>query len=205
MTRESLIVAFYRPEGQNEPLVNRLTALITGQFSHVELLFRDPKTGKQNLASSIYQGENVFMRNKTFGRTYWTFKTIQITSNQADSMRTFCAAASQKEIPFNLAGLMRCCSPFPKPTDHLSYFCSEYAICAFQAAGLFLHVIPSVVTPSALFDMINDFNAHSTATPLLQERIQKKGLRFAFAGQNSVVEQKNTSKLKTSWTKFLER
>jgi hypothetical protein len=116
-------------------------------------------------------------------------------------MRAFCATASQKDIPFNLIGLMRCCSPFPRPTDHSCYFCSEYLICAFQAAGLFEHAIPSVVTPSGLFDMLDDFNQHTTATPLLQERIQRKGLKFAFAGQNSTGTKKG-SKLKTSWTNF---
>ena len=199
---ENLCVAFYRPEGENEPLVNRLTSYITGQFSHCELLFRDPRTGKQNLASSIYQGEKIFLRNKTFGRVSWSFKNIQITTKQADAMRAFCAAAAQQDIPFNLAGLARCCTPWPRPTDHKAYFCSEYLICAFQSAGLFEHAIPSVVTPSSLYDMLNEFNSHATSTPLLQERIQKKGLKFAFAGQNSTGETKRNKKLTTNWNNF---
>ena len=201
---ETLCVAFYRPEGADEPLVNRLTSYITGQFSHCELLFRDPKSGRQNLASSIYQGEQIFLRNKTFGRTSWSFKNIQITSKQADQMREFCAAAAHKNIPFNLAGLMRCCTPFPRPTDHSCYFCSEYLICAFQAAGLFEHAIPSIVTPSGLFDMLKDFNEYTTATPLLGERIQKKGLKFKFAGQPDTQDRGKSKhhKLKTSWAKF---
>ena len=201
MSNESLVVAFYRPEGDDEPLVNRLTAYITGQFSHCELLFRDPKSGKQNLASSIYQGEKIFLRTKTFGRVSWSFKNIQITAKQADKMREFCATAAQKDIPFNLTGLIRCCTPWPRQTDHTCYFCSEYVICAFQAAGLFEHAIPSVVTPTGLFDMLNDFNQYTSATPLLGERIQKRGLKFKFGNQNEHTLKKN-SKLKTTWTHF---
>jgi len=201
---ETLCVAFYRPESSEEPLINRITSFITGQFSHCELLFRDPKSGRQNLASSIYQGERIFLRNKTFGRVSWSFKNIQITSKQADAMRGFCSAAAQKDIPFNLAGLMRCCTPFPRPTDHSCYFCSEYLICAFQAAGLFQAANPAMVTPSGLFDMLKDFNEYTTATPLLGERIQKKGLKFKFAsgGQNSTGERQKGKKLKTSWSNF---
>jgi len=201
MSKESLIVAFYRPESPNEPFINRATAWITGKFSHCELLFRNPKTGKQNLASSVFQSECVFFRSKHFGRVCWTFKTIQITSKQADQMRVFCSNAAQKHIPFNNLGLLRCCSPWPRPTDHTCYFCSEYLICAFQAAGLFEHAIPSVVTPSALFDMLQDFNEYTTATPMLQERIEKKGLKFKF-GTNSQGTVKKHSKLKTTWTNF---
>lgn len=205
MSKETLCIAFYRPEGDNEPLINRLTSYITGQFSHCELLFRDPRSGRQNLASSIWQSENVFFRNKSFGRTSWTFKNIEITAAQADKMREFCADAAKKNIPFNYQGLIRCCTPFPKATDHTSYFCSEYLICAFQAAGLFLHAIPGIVTPSSLYDMLQDFNQHETATPLLGERIQKKGLKFKFAtgGQNSTgITGRKHNKLKTTWTNF---
>ena len=94
MSRETISVAFYRPEGENEPFINKATAWITGKFSHCELLFRDPKTGRSNLASSIFQGETVFFRNKTFGRTSWSFKNIIVTGKQADTMRTFCANAA---------------------------------------------------------------------------------------------------------------
>ena len=203
--KEILCIAFYRPESVDEPFINRAAAWITaGQFSHCELLFRDPRSGKQNLASSIYQGEFVFFRNKTFGRTSWTFKNIEITASQADIMRAFCADAAQKNIPFNKMGLIRCCTPFPRATDHRCYFCSEFVTCAFQAANLFMHAIPSIVTPSGLFDMLQHFNMHSTATPLLQDRIQKKGLKFTFAGQKSTESTviKKHAKLKKSWTHF---
>jgi len=203
--KETLTVAFYRPEGDNEPLINRLTSFLTGQFVHCELLFRDPSTGRQNLASGVWQGELVFLKTKTFGRTSWSFKNIQITSKQADTMREFCANAAQKKTPFNKLGLLRCCTPFPRPTDHTCYFCSELAICAFQSAGLFESAIASMVTPSGLYDMLNDFNSHSTATPLLQERIQRKGLKFAFAGQNAAAKSVKKQHLKTSWTSFSKK
>lgn len=175
---ETVIAAFYRPEGEHEALMNLITSWVTGQFVHVELLFVDPHTGKQNLASGVWANQTVFFKRKTFGRDSWSFKSIQVTKPQADKMRAFCADAAAKDIPFNRAGFYRCCSPFPRKTDHTCYFCSELAICAFQNAGLYNTVIASMVTPTALWDLLNIQNQHVAASPLLGERIAKKGLCF---------------------------
>lgn len=175
---ETVQVAFYRPEGSGEPLINKVTSWLTGKFVHVELLFVDPTTGKQNLASGVWQNETVFFRQKTFGRKTWSFKSIQVTKRQAAKMREFCFEAARKNIPFNRMGLLRCCTSFPRATDHTCYFCSELAVCAFQHAGLYTTAIPSMVTPTALWNLLDAHNQHASASPLVNERINRSGLSF---------------------------
>ena len=175
---ETVTLAFYRPEGQNEPWINRAVSWWTGKFVHVEMLFIDPSTGKQNLASGVWQNETVFFKRKTFGRTSWSFKSIKVTKRQAAAMREFCSRAAAQHIPFNRMGLILCCTSFPRATDHTCYFCSELAICAFQHAGLYQTAIPGIVTPTALWALLDTQNQHATASPLVNERINRTGLSF---------------------------
>lgn len=201
---ETVIAAFYRPEGSNEPMINQLTQWLTGKFVHVELLFVDPSTGKQNLASGVWQNETVFFRRKTFGRTSWSFKSVQVTRKQATQMREFCAEAAAKKIPFNRMGLLRCCTSFPRTTDHTCYFCSELAVCAFQNAGLYMTAIPSIVTPTHLWELLNNQNHHAAASPLVNDRINKNGLSLALSKRRSSELTQNTGGRKqlTSWASF---
>lgn len=199
---ETVTAAFYRPEGKDEPWINTITSWLTGKFVHVELLFRDPATGKQNLACGVWQNENVFFRRKTFGRTFWSFKSIQVTKQQAAQMREFCAKAAAAKLPFNKLGLLRCCTPFPRPTDHTTYFCSELAMCAFQKAGLYLCANPSMVTPTAIWDILDTQNQHTTASPLLEERINKRGLSFNTQRITQPRPQAAKKQLAKKWSRF---
>tara|TARA_B100000787_G_scaffold170251_1_gene165250 strand:- start:6315 stop:6914 length:600 start_codon:yes stop_codon:yes gene_type:complete len=198
-------MAFYRPEGKDEPWINTMTSWLTGKFVHVELLFVDPATGKQNLASGVWQNETVFFRRKTFGRTSWSFKSVKVTKKQAVAMREFCSNAAKANIPFNKSGLLRCCTPFPRPTDHAAYFCSELAVCAFQSAGLYKGTIPSMVTPTALWDMVDDANQHATASPLIDERINKSGLRFHVQRTNQPRSDPTKRTLTKKWSQFTHK
>ena len=175
MTTEKVSVAFYRGSN-NEPFINRLTQQLTGEFVHCEVVFNDPKSGKHNLACGVWQDEVVFMRPKTFGRTTWTFRSIQsVPTSSARAIRNFCHRQVGK--PFNKWGLVRCITPFPKATDDTSWFCSELATRAFQEAGYFQGVLPSMVTPSALYEML-DGMSYQDASPLRHERMRSKGLTF---------------------------
>lgn len=209
---ETVRVAFYRPTDPNEPLINRITSYLTGKFVHVELVFWDDRTKKQNLASSVWQNETVFFKRKTFGRTSWSFKSIQLPVKQVAAMKNFCQECATKSIPFNKMGLIRCVTPFPRPTCHTTYFCSEYVVVAFQKAGLFKTAIPSIVTPSNLWDMLDKMNQMSDASPLMQERINQKGLNFSLHHKSSAARaaaprrnQDPSRKVKKNWRSFSER
>ena len=194
---EKITLAFYRPTSSDEHWINKLAQVLSGDFTHVEMVFRDPKSGKHNLASFIYQGETCGFRPKTYGRTSWSFKSIQVSADQAKKMREFAKSVADKNIPFNKYGLVRAATPFPRPTDHTCYFCSELVVCTFQTAGLFLTAIPSTVSPTDLWNMVGQLNTHQEASPLMNERISKNGLTFSLHQKNQGVRAPAKNKLLT--------
>ena len=181
---EKITLAFYRPEGNNEHWINKVAQVISGEFTHVEMVFRDPKTGKNNLAVFIYQGETCGFRPKTYGRTSWSFKSVQVSVEQAKKMRDFAKKQADNNIPFNKFGLIRAATSFPRPTDGTCWFCSELVVATFQEARIFMTAIPSTVSPTDLWNMLSQLNTHSEASPLMNERISKTGLSFSLHQKN---------------------
>lgn len=176
-TRGQLSVAFYRG-ANNEPLINRFTQWWTGEFVHCELVFVDPQTGR-NLACGVWQDETVFLRPKTFGRDTWSWRTIEVEDSDLRRIRTFCKTQADSNRPFNKAGLIRCTTPFPRPTCGTTWFCSELAVTAMQHVGLFSEVVASATTPSDLYQLLGTLDSFQAGTPMLNQRIQTKGLRFS--------------------------
>lgn len=185
MNNERVSVSFYRGS-ENEPAINRLTQRLTGDFVHCELVFNDPQTGQHNLACGVWQNETVFLRPKTFGRTTWTFRSLNLPKDSVRKMKAFCKAEAKANKPFNKWGLIRCITPFPKASDGESWFCSELAISAFQKADLFKDVLPSMATPTDLYSMLGQLDAYQDASPLAEQRITAKGLSFERFGLGMV-------------------
>jgi hypothetical protein len=203
---EEVRCAFYRPTDPNEPFINKATQWLTGKFVHVELVFFDDRTKKHNLACGVWQSETVFFRPKTFGRTSWSFKTVKVPKAKAAAMKLFCKECAEKKLPFNKMGLLRCVTPFPRQTDGSSYFCSELAVCAFQKAGIFPTAMPGMVTPSDLWEMINNINQFADASPLMTERINQKGLKYSLhhktGPRTNAPGALNGKKIQKKWSTF---
>jgi len=187
---EEVLVAFYRPESATEPWINKLTAYWTGEFSHCEVVFLSPQTKRHTLAASVYQGEKCFFKEKTFGRTSWSFRRITLTTTQVNAMKAYVREQARAEKPFNTIGLVRCVTAFPRTTDETCFFCSELVICAFQKAGVFCATMPSMVTPSALFKMLDEVgDTRMDGSPFMAERINQKGLSFSRTSQATTSRQ----------------
>jgi len=176
--RGQLSVAFYRGTN-NEPLINRVTQWWTGQFVHCELVFVDPNTGK-NMACGVWQGETVFLRPKTFGRDTWSWKTISVPEASIAKIKQFCQIQANGNKAFNKAGLLRCTTPFPRPTDGTQWFCSELAVTALQNVGLFPEVVASATTPTELYTLLGSLGSSSYqgGSVMMNQRISTKGLSF---------------------------
>jgi len=171
-------VAFYRG-GENsleEPLLNTIAKLFTGEYVHCELVFDDPCTSTHTLACSVWQHETVFMRPKTFGRTKWNHVELAIPDIAGQTMKKWCREQIGK--PFNTSGFYRCITPFPCYANGEEWFCSELVVTALQKAGYLLKVIPSTCTPTYLFHMLqgNSFDSHVGGNPLMEDRIACGGL-----------------------------
>ena len=176
--RGELSVAFYRGTA-HEPLINRVTQWWTGQFVHCELVFVDPSTG-QNLACGVWQDETVFLRPKTFGRDTWSWRTISVPEKSIQTIKQFCKEQADANKPFNKAGLVRCTSPFPRPTDEQSWFCSELAVTAMLRVGLFQNIVASATTPTELYNLLGNLgsNSYQGGSVMMNQRISTKGLKF---------------------------
>ncbi len=168
-----LRVAFYKPQNDGlEPFINRLTEFISGKFVHCELVF------PSNESCSIYQGEQVFIKKKTFGRDSWIFKSVSVSERQHVLIRAFCNKQKRLQVGFNKSGLIRCTTPFPRSTDQSCWFCSELIISALQAGGMCKNIDSSMTTPTALFEYLQSKDSTLHGSAVLNERADKKGMQF---------------------------
>jgi len=195
-TRGKLSIAFYRGSS-NEPLINRLTQWWTGQFVHCELVFVDPKSGC-NMACGVWQDETVFLRPKTFGRDTWSWREINMSEADLLKVRAFCKKQADRHSPFNKSGLVRCTTPFPRASCGKAWFCSELAVSALQAAGLFQDLVPSATTPTDLYELLGSLDAYQGGTPMLGQRIRSKGLTFPGLGANDVEDVECVKNVRTT-------
>ena len=177
---------FYTGMGAQEPLINRITSFWTGRFMHCEIVFVEP--GGRNLACGVWQGENVFLRHKTFGKDCWVWRTIQLPPQKVARLKAFCKKQADGKIPFNRSGLFRCITPFPRPTDGRQWFCSELCISALQQVGFFPDEVPSAVTPSYLYDLLGTLDSYANASPLIEQRIAKKTLKMSRTLQKMKIQ-----------------
>ena len=169
---------FYTGMGDQEPMINRVTSWWTGRFMHCEVVFTN--SNGTNTACGVWQNETTFFRPKTFGKDCWVWRTIRLPSDKVEKMRRFCARQAQMKIPFNKAGLIRCTTIFPRPTDGTCWFCSELCTAALQEVGLLLHEVPSAMTPSYLYECLGRLDAYNNASPLVEQRIATKKLSYKF-------------------------
>ena len=145
---------------------------------HCELVFVEPNG--ENLACGVWQGETVFLRPKTFGKDCWVWRSIRVSQAQMEIVKKWCRKQARKNIPFNKYGLIRCTTPFPRPTDGTCWFCSELCVAALQQIGLFEGEIPSAVTPSYLYKLLSEMDSYANASPLVSQRIANRKLKFNF-------------------------
>ena len=178
MTTEKISVAFYRGGGANEPLMNRLTRWITGEFVHCEMVFVDDRSPKHNASCSVWAGENVFYKPKTFGREGWSYLSMNVPTDTAVAMRNWCKEQAAQDLPFNSWGFYRAITPFPRTTDGACWFCSELCTACMQQGGFVSKAIPGAMTPTHLWKLMSAMPVFVGASPVFRERIAQKGLKL---------------------------
>lgn len=152
---EFVKLAFYSGKGDNVLLAWMIKNL-TGDHTHVEILFQEGLDSENFITSSIEQGRYVYWKRKTFGRKNWEYITVSgLTKNQVQNMRNFCYKESQNNKFFNENGMFRSITPLPKKNyDQKKWFCSEYVTTALQQGGLLENLNPSATTPTSLYNNI---------------------------------------------------
>lgn len=143
-----VMMVFYRVASEGEPMINRLAAWWqASDITHCE--WYEPT---KKLAAVIYQGERMGLYSKRFSNNGFRFRTLYVTPEQRDGMLAVARRAVGK--PFNLIGLYRSATPFPRSCDDRSYFCSELATRILQGGGLLRNYDPGGVTPTMLYNML---------------------------------------------------
>jgi len=165
-----LTLCFYRT-GPNDPLINKITSLITGEFCHCELAFTNAIKEKSVLACGIWQNETVFLEKKRFLASEWKFLNLRVTPSQKQKVMQYVENLYRNEIPFNTSGLWRCIF-YPRKSDEKQVFCSEMLVLALQKIGFLQNLTASATTPTKLYKEAKKICALSASPVDIDYRIQ---------------------------------
>jgi hypothetical protein len=144
---------FYKP-GPDDPIQNRVVALLDGPFCHVEMAIpsRNGEAPWERAVwgSSIYQDEPVFFKEKRYQRDGYVSIALELSLQQVRQIRDFCHHHAQRRTPFHRFAMYLACLPVQViHTD--ATFCSKHVTQALQSAGVLSHVNPALMTPSKLY------------------------------------------------------
>lgn len=93
-----IMLVFYRPK-KTDPWLNRAVAWMDGPFSHVEIGFSD------GYACSIFGGERIFMKKRTFSNTQYSMHSIAMSPAEVQGIRLFCSVVADAGIEFDEVGM----------------------------------------------------------------------------------------------------
>lgn len=143
-------VLFYRPSAQ-DPLMNRIVAYIDPPFSHVEVRFED------GMASSIFSGESVFFRPRTFANPHYTIITLTVPEQDYRKMHRRCYDCAEEQVAFDSYGMYTSIlTIFPSFQSPRKTFCSKYVCEVLQMGGVkeVQGQRPETMTPSKLHNLL---------------------------------------------------
>jgi hypothetical protein len=138
-------VLFYVPQADDHWL-NHVVTRISPPYSHCDIQFED------EVASSIYQNETVYMYKKTFSRLNYHRISIAVADDEYNRIYKFCESACQNMVKFDPMGMVGTFIPLYYFRPEGKTFCSRYVCEALQASGRqeFLDLSPARTTPSQL-------------------------------------------------------
>ena len=167
--RVQIYLLFYRP-ARDDPFQNRLVAYFDSPFCHVEMAFPE-KYGtepweKEVLGSSIYQGDVIFFKSKTYQREGYFSYAIEVSRAQCLKIKNYCRLQSEKGVPFSKVAMYSAYLPVQLFNIDGS-FCSKHVTMALQEGEVeeVMHLNPCLVTPSSLYKILL---VNSARRPIVQ-------------------------------------
>jgi hypothetical protein len=138
-------VLFYVPQSDDHWL-NHVVTKISPPYSHCDIQFEN------EVASSIYQNETVYMHQKSFSRLNYHRISLSVNEEEYQKIYSFCENACKNFVAFDPIGMVGTFIPFYnfRPPDKT--FCSRYVCEALQASGRgeFKNMAPARTSPSQL-------------------------------------------------------
>jgi hypothetical protein len=156
-----IYLLFYKPTA-SDPFQNRLVAFFNGPYCHVEMAF--PERGildetqwekGEVWGTSVYQGETIFFKPKTYQRDGYFSFAIEVTQAQRIRIKEYCRMQAEREVTFSRLAMYMAYLPW-QVMDVEGTFCSKHVASALQVGQVegLDQVNPSLVTPSSLFRML---------------------------------------------------
>ena len=138
---------FYAPSPADH-LINHVVTRWDPPFSHCDVQFED------GMASSLYQGENIYWRKRTFKKPGYTRVTLSVREDDYAKAYQLCKERFANKFAFDAVGMytLPLSSYFRMDRDKHT-FCSKHCTEVLQLAGVRASVglDPGLTTPSALY------------------------------------------------------
>ena len=152
-------VLFYKPT-PSDPVLNHAVAFVNGPFSHCEIALPE-RVGEAPWdrvvwGSSIYQGEPVFFRPKTYQRDGYVSIALEVSFAQMNRLRAFCRYHAERKTPFSLAAMYAAFLPVQLFKTSAT-FCSKHVAEALISANVIDPdlINPALMTPSRLYQRLS--------------------------------------------------
>jgi hypothetical protein len=190
-------VLFLKPD-VGDHWMNRLVAYIDPPYCHVELEFETMTLGTngQNvsgtIATSIFNGETIFMRPRTFANPKYEVVSILVSNDSFNKIYGYCNAKCNSNVTFDNIGMILSYFPFTfrsAPTDKT--FCSSYITSALQCGGIdeVKHLKPERTSPSTLYKIMQKCNGRCFSTvPFKMQLMNSKTLTFTLPDSPLTVQ-----------------
>eukprot|EP00960_Hanusia_phi_P078147 768787-Hanusia_phi.AAC.1 len=136
---------FYRVQPVDH-WINRLVALLDPPFVHVEVCFED------GMASSIFAGERVFFRHRTYANPHYAIETLPVDPTGYNAMYAYCQQRAASGVDFDNLGMVLAALPVCWHTPPDRTFCSRHVAEVLQAGKVpeFLLLTPHRTTPTMI-------------------------------------------------------
>lgn len=167
--RAQILLLFYKPS-PTDHILNRIVAKADPPYSHVEIAFPeqhgDMPWEREMWGSSIFQGETVFYKPRTYQREGYVCLALEVSRTQQHRIQDFCNRQAQAGIAFNANAMYFAYLPF-QLVFTTGTFCSKHITEALQYGHVGnSHVLnPALTTPSRLHCF---FSSSKNGSPIIQ-------------------------------------
>ena len=143
-----LIHAYFYSPRENDHFMNRIVTSFDPPFSHCDVQFED------GMASSVFQGENLYWRTRTFRKPGYSRITLAVDAEGYQRAYRMCHERFAQEYSFDAVGMFTLpLAPIVSLQDRpCRTFCSRHCAEVLQAAGVrsVKNMDARTVTPSML-------------------------------------------------------
>lgn len=136
---------FYSPNSEDKHILNHIVTKWDPPFAHCDVQFED------GMASSLYQGENVYWRKRGFKKPGYTRVTVSVGQDEYNRAYQMCHERFLQQYSFDAVGMYTLPLSLGIDRDRCT-FCSKHCTQVLQAAGVrgVSSLDARTMTPSAL-------------------------------------------------------